>query len=182
VGNRGLLSVDLGLRGAVVGLSLLIACVALRDRRDSAVALLGAALAVAAAASAIRSAPTFPSPWQWWSPILLGCPAAVRSCSGCGRARLSLTTSYSSAGTAPCGLNQPHPLQARMPVLPDDDMVVHRDAERTGDIDDRFCHLDVGLRRRRIAGGVVVQDALETTYRIEKLRRTLPANSDRGRQ
>ncbi|WP_297629027.1 hypothetical protein [Nocardia sp.] len=65
MGNRGLLSVDLGLRGAVVGLSLLIACVALRDRRDSAVALLGAALAVAAAASAIRSAPTFPSPWQW---------------------------------------------------------------------------------------------------------------------
>jgi hypothetical protein len=53
------------LRGAVVGLSLLIACVALRDRRDSAVALLGAALAVAAAASAICSAPTFPSPWQW---------------------------------------------------------------------------------------------------------------------
>jgi hypothetical protein len=29
---------------------------------------------------------------------------------------------------------------------------------------------------------MVVQDALETTYRIEKLRRTLPANSDRGRQ
>jgi AraC-like DNA-binding protein len=50
---------------------LLLACVALRDRRDSVVALLGAALAVAAAASAIRSAPTFPKVWQWWSLILL---------------------------------------------------------------------------------------------------------------
>src|SRR5205807_1581846 len=71
VGSSGLLSLDLGLRGAVVGLCLLIAAVALRDRRDSTVALLGAALAVAAAASAIRSAPTFPKVWQWWSLILL---------------------------------------------------------------------------------------------------------------
>ncbi len=52
--------------------------------------------------------------------------------------------------------NQPHPLQTRMPVLADDDVVVHGDAERGGDVDDRFGHLDVGLRRRRIAGGVVV--------------------------
>jgi hypothetical protein len=29
---------------------------------------------------------------------------------------------------------------------------------------------------------VVVQDALETTYRIEELTRTSPANRDRGRQ
>jgi AraC-like DNA-binding protein len=71
VGSSGFLSIDLGLRGAAVGLSLLIAAVALRDRRDSTVARLGAALAVVAAASAICSAPTFPRVWQWWSLILL---------------------------------------------------------------------------------------------------------------
>jgi len=60
-------------------------------------------------------------------------------------------------------LNQLHPLQTSMPVLADDDVVVHGDAERTRDVDDRAGHLDVGLRRRRIAGGVIVQDALETT-------------------
>jgi AraC-like DNA-binding protein len=77
VGSNGFLSIDLGLRGAVVGLCLLIAAVALRDRRDSTVALLGAALAVSAAAAAICAAPTFPWPWQWWSLILL-----ALSCSG----------------------------------------------------------------------------------------------------
>src|SRR5215472_5392736 len=54
------------------------------------------------------------------------------------------------------GLYQLHPLQARMPVLADDDMIVHGNAERGGDVDDRPGHLDVGLRRRRIAGRVVV--------------------------
>jgi len=70
VGSSGLLSIDLGLRGAAVGLSLLFAAVALRDRRDSTVALLGAALAIAAAASVICAAPNFPR-WPWWSLILL---------------------------------------------------------------------------------------------------------------
>lgn len=65
------MSLDLGLRGAIVGLSLLIAGVALRDRRDSTVARLGAALAVGAAASAIGSAPTFPRPFEWWEPFVL---------------------------------------------------------------------------------------------------------------
>jgi len=46
-----------------------------------------------------------------------------------------------------------------MPVLADDDVVVHGDAERGGDVDDRFRHLDVGLRRRRIAGGMVVHQS-----------------------
>jgi hypothetical protein len=69
-----------------------------------------------------------------------------------------------------------------MPAPADDDVVVHGDAERGGDVDDRAGHLDIRLRRRRIAGGMVVQDALETAYRIEKLTRTSPANSDRGRQ
>ena len=42
VGTSGLMSIDLGLRGAVVALCLLIASMALRDRRDSTAALLGA--------------------------------------------------------------------------------------------------------------------------------------------
>jgi AraC-like DNA-binding protein len=71
VDSNGLMAIDLGLRGAAVGLSLLIACILLRDRRDSTVARLGAALAVGAAASAICSAPNFPQPWQWWSLFLL---------------------------------------------------------------------------------------------------------------
>lgn len=43
-----------------------------------------------------------------------------------------------------------------MPVLANDDVVVHRNAERGGDVDDRFRHLDIRLRGRRIAGRVVV--------------------------
>jgi AraC-like DNA-binding protein len=71
VGTSGLLSIDLGLRGAVVALSLLMAGVALRDRRDSTVACLAAALMVGAAASAIGSAPTFPRPFAWWGLCVL---------------------------------------------------------------------------------------------------------------
>jgi hypothetical protein len=71
VGSSGLLSIDLGCRGAVIGLSLLIAGVLLRDRRDSTVACLGAALAVGAAASAIGSAPTFPRPFEYWGLLVL---------------------------------------------------------------------------------------------------------------
>ena len=55
-------------------------------------------------------------------------------------------------------LDQPHAFQTRMSVLADDDVVVHGDAERAGDVDDRFRHLDVGLRRRLVAGGMVVQE------------------------
>ena len=43
-----------------------------------------------------------------------------------------------------------------MPAFADDDVIVHGDPERLCDVDDRLGHLDVGLRRRRIAGGVVV--------------------------
>jgi hypothetical protein len=45
-----------------------------------------------------------------------------------------------------------------VPVLADDDVVVDGDAERLRHLDDRLRHLDVGARRRRIAGGMVVQD------------------------
>ena len=44
-----------------------------------------------------------------------------------------------------------------MSILADDNVVVHGDAERGGDVDDRLGHLDVCLRWRRIAGGMVVQ-------------------------
>jgi hypothetical protein len=43
-----------------------------------------------------------------------------------------------------------------VPASADDDVVVHGDAKRCCDVDDRLGHLDVGLRRRRVAGGVVV--------------------------
>ena len=71
MGFSGLMAIDLGCRGAVVGLSLLIAGVLLRDRGDSTAARLGAALVIAAAASAISEAPGFPRPWQIWSLVLL---------------------------------------------------------------------------------------------------------------
>ncbi len=71
MGFSGLMAIDLGCRGAVVGLSLLIAGVLLRDRGDSTTARLGAALVIAAAASAICAAPGFPWPWQTWSLVLL---------------------------------------------------------------------------------------------------------------
>lgn len=43
-----------------------------------------------------------------------------------------------------------------MAVLADDDVIVYGNAERGRDRDDRFRHLDVGLRGRRVAGGVIV--------------------------
>jgi hypothetical protein len=67
----------------------------------------------------------------------------------------------------PWTLDQPQSLQTRMPVLADDDVVVHGDAERGGDIDDRLGHLDVGLRGRRIAGRVIVQKYSLRIYRID---------------
>jgi hypothetical protein len=47
--------------------------------------------------------------------------------------------------------------QTRMPVLADDDVVVHGNAERGGDLDDRLGHMDIGLRWRWVAGVVVHQ-------------------------
>src|SRR5947207_16017989 len=57
--------------------------------------------------------------------------------------------------------DQLQPLQTRMPVLADDDVVVHGNAERGDDLDDRLGHMDIGLRGRRIAGGMV--DARQVT-------------------
>lgn len=55
--------------------------------------------------------------------------------------------------------NQLQPFEARVPRLAHDDVIVHGDAERTRDVDDRSRHLDVGLRGRGIARRVVVQHA-----------------------
>ena len=55
-------------------------------------------------------------------------------------------------------LDQLQSLQARMPVLADDDVIVHGDAERACDVGNLLGHLDVGVRLRRIAGGMIVQE------------------------
>jgi AraC-like DNA-binding protein len=65
------MSINLGCRGAAVGIALLIAGLMLRDRGDSTLGRLGAALLVGAAASAVIDAPGFPRPWQWWGLPLL---------------------------------------------------------------------------------------------------------------
>src|SRR5437762_12160275 len=66
-------------------------------------------------------------------------------------------------------LDQPQPLQARMPVLADNDVVVHGNAERGRDVDDRFRHLDVGLRRRRVATGMIVHQSNPRSIPLIKL-------------
>ena len=40
-----------------------------------------------------------------------------------------------------------------MPVLADNDVVVHGNAERGGDLDDRLGYMDIGLRGRGVAVG-----------------------------
>jgi hypothetical protein len=47
-----------------------------------------------------------------------------------------------------------------MPLLADDDVIVHGDAERRRHRDDLLRHLHIGVRRRWIAGRMIVQDAL----------------------
>lgn len=55
-------------------------------------------------------------------------------------------------------LDQLQPFQAGVALRADDDVVVHRDAERLGDIHDRLRHLDVAARRRRIARRMIVRE------------------------
>jgi AraC-like DNA-binding protein len=73
-----LTALDLGLRGAVVGLFLLVCAVLLRSTLVRPAANLGAALGVAGAAYAVSTAPFFPM-WSfgWNSPFValaMGCP------------------------------------------------------------------------------------------------------------
>jgi hypothetical protein len=48
-------------------------------------------------------------------------------------------------------------------VLADDEMIVHGDAERARDFDDRPRHLDVGARGSGVAGGMVVHEQTAST-------------------
>ena len=48
-----------------------------------------------------------------------------------------------------------------MAVAADDDVIMHGDTERLGNVDDRFRHADIGLRRRRVAGRVIVHEHSE---------------------
>jgi len=49
-------------------------------------------------------------------------------------------------------LNQPEPLEAGVAFLADDDVVVHGNAQRFGDIDDRLRHLDTDRAIKGIVG------------------------------
>jgi hypothetical protein len=53
-----------------------------------------------------------------------------------------------------------------MPVPADDDVVVHRDAERGGDVDGRFGHLNIRLRgaRDRRRGGCAATHLTEESH------------------
>jgi hypothetical protein len=53
-------------------------------------------------------------------------------------------------------LDQLQSLEAGMTALADDQMIMHGNAKRFGDVDDRFCHLDVGARGRRITGRMIM--------------------------
>jgi hypothetical protein len=51
-------------------------------------------------------------------------------------------------------------LQAGVAVFADNEVIVHRDAKRCRHRDDLLRHFDVSARRRRVAGGMVVQEML----------------------
>jgi hypothetical protein len=66
-----------------------------------------------------------------------------------------------------------------MPVLADNEMVVHGDAERARNLDDRLRHLNVGARRGGIAGGMVVHQDDRGSGKLERALDHL-ARIDRG--
>jgi len=57
-------------------------------------------------------------------------------------------------------LDQLQSLQTGVTLFADDDVVVHGDTERFCDVDDGLGHLDVGLWRRGIAWGVIVDESI----------------------
>lgn len=69
--SASFIALDIGCRGAAVGLFLMFAAIRLRDRPNSATARLSAALEICAIVYAIRGAPAFPPLRDWWSlPIM----------------------------------------------------------------------------------------------------------------
>jgi hypothetical protein len=63
-----------------------------------------------------------------------------------------------------------------MPALADDDVVVHGDAQRPRDIDDGFGHLHTCLRRRRVAGGMVVHEHIASAMQLIQQRFSKPCD------
>jgi hypothetical protein len=53
-----------------------------------------------------------------------------------------------------------------MAIFADDDVIVHGDAERRGDVDDGLGHRDIRLRGCRIATRVVVHETIITGIRL----------------
>ncbi len=70
-------------------------------------------------------------------------------------------------GAAYLNSDEPQALQRRVAVAADDDVVVHRDAERLCDRHDFARHRDVLRRGRRIAGRVVVDEATNPNQHID---------------
>jgi hypothetical protein len=70
-------------------------------------------------------------------------------------------------------------LKLAWPLRPTDDVVVDDDAERRDDIDDRPCHGDVRLRRRRIARRMIVNEDERGRGELERALGNL-ARIDRG--
>ena len=60
------------------------------------------------------------------------------------------------SGTSNKRLNQLQPFQAGVPFLTDDDVIVHGNAERLRHRNNLLRHLNIGARRRRIAGWMIV--------------------------
>src|SRR6266849_5819654 len=65
--------------------------------------------------------------------------------------------------------NQPQRLEARVALAGDDDVVVQRDAERAGGLDDLLRHLDIGARGAGIAGGMIVHEATQPLITLVSL-------------
>lgn len=57
-------------------------------------------------------------------------------------------------------LDQSQSTEAGMAVLPDNDMIMHRDVECFGSVDELLGHIDVGARWRWITGRMVVNHAI----------------------
>ena len=93
-------------------------------------------------------------------------------------ASLSAKTTWPRTG---CRLDQQQALHAGVSLAPDDDVVVHGDAQPLARLDDLLRHLDVGARRRRIAGGMIVQLPLDVSYLVEIYRKNPYTREREGR-
>jgi hypothetical protein len=70
--------------------------------------------------------------------------------------------------------NQPQPLKAGVPILADDDLVVHRNAERLRDYDDFFRHLNIRLRLFRARNGGAAHSIASSVHCYCVLRHQAP--------